>query len=191
MISSRTPEGEPAVCPICDTAFTAEPSDPGGDAPCPSCGHLLWFSRREIPEARRAVVHAHSPRWCAHHCSDAAALAVAGAGASMSGSAEARHPRASLSTLTERVQSACGLLLGCMVAFALVLGPLQQGSIISRGFSNLYSIMVVVALGVFIYARLVWAVGRLWAWWTRTLEGGERNLAEFGTGNWTGERACR
>ncbi len=169
MISSRTPEGEPAVCPICDTAFTAEPSDPGGDAPCPCCGHLLWFNRRAIPETRRAVVHAYSPRWCAHHRSGAAALEVAGAGASMRGSEEAGHPGASFSSLTERVQSACGLLLGCMVALALIWGPLPPGSIITRGFLDLFLIVGVVALGVFIYARLVWVVGRLWAWSTRTL----------------------
>jgi len=24
---------------------TIEPSDPTGDAPCPQCGHLLWFTR--------------------------------------------------------------------------------------------------------------------------------------------------
>lgn len=42
-ISSRTPEGEPHVCPVCGNAAAVEPSYPGGDSCCPSCGHLLWW----------------------------------------------------------------------------------------------------------------------------------------------------
>ena len=42
-ISSRTPEGLPNHCPICDTSICIEPSHPPGDAPCPKCGTLLWF----------------------------------------------------------------------------------------------------------------------------------------------------
>lgn len=42
-ISSRTPEGQPHRCPVCDHALRLEPSHPPGDAPCPSCGVLLWF----------------------------------------------------------------------------------------------------------------------------------------------------
>jgi serine/threonine protein kinase len=42
-ISSRTPEGQPHRCPICQAAVRIEPSVPPGDAPCPNCGHLLWF----------------------------------------------------------------------------------------------------------------------------------------------------
>lgn len=41
--SSRTPEGEPNKCPICENANNIEPSGTHGDAPCPCCGHLLWF----------------------------------------------------------------------------------------------------------------------------------------------------
>src|SRR5262249_60310367 len=41
--SSRTPEGSPNHCPICGTSLRLEPSQPAGDAPCPACGHLLWF----------------------------------------------------------------------------------------------------------------------------------------------------
>jgi acyl carrier protein len=44
-ISSRTPEGEPAVCPTCDSVVRVEPSLFFSDAPCPSCGCLLWFVR--------------------------------------------------------------------------------------------------------------------------------------------------
>lgn len=43
--SSRTPEGDDAYCPICDTNFVLEPSLFFGDAPCPNCGQLAWFIR--------------------------------------------------------------------------------------------------------------------------------------------------
>ena len=42
-VSSRTPEGQPNHCPLCGREITIEPSQPFGDAPCPSCGQLLWF----------------------------------------------------------------------------------------------------------------------------------------------------
>jgi anti-anti-sigma factor len=44
VISSRTPEGLPASCPVCGSHLKIEPSDPAGDAPCHRCGHLLWFT---------------------------------------------------------------------------------------------------------------------------------------------------
>jgi anti-anti-sigma factor len=44
VISSRTPEGLPNHCPVCNSDLRIEPSDPAGDAPCPRCGHLLWFT---------------------------------------------------------------------------------------------------------------------------------------------------
>jgi acyl carrier protein len=42
-ISSRTPEGTPNHCPVCNSDIRIEPSPPSGDAPCPKCGTLLWF----------------------------------------------------------------------------------------------------------------------------------------------------
>jgi hypothetical protein len=45
VVSSRTPEGEPAVCPVCGDVVRIEPSLYFYDAPCPSCGLLLWFVR--------------------------------------------------------------------------------------------------------------------------------------------------
>jgi hypothetical protein len=33
----------PNLCPICGNHVRIEPTVPPGDAPCPSCGHLLWF----------------------------------------------------------------------------------------------------------------------------------------------------
>lgn len=53
-ISSRTPEGTPNRCEICGHRVRVEPSLGTLDAPCPCCGHLLWFARTA---ARR-----HAPR---------------------------------------------------------------------------------------------------------------------------------
>jgi hypothetical protein len=50
--SSRTPEGSSNRCPVCGNKVFIGPSD-HGDAPCPCCGHLLWFSQNSLP---------HSPR---------------------------------------------------------------------------------------------------------------------------------
>lgn len=47
MISSRTPEGSPNDCPVCGKRVRMEPSYPKDDAPCPHCGHLLWFEKQE------------------------------------------------------------------------------------------------------------------------------------------------
>ena len=47
-ISSRTPEGEPHVCPVCGNVSAVEPSYPGGDSCCPACGHLLWWFRNRL-----------------------------------------------------------------------------------------------------------------------------------------------
>ncbi len=50
-ISSRTPEGDFNHCPICGHDLRLEPSQPAGDAPCPSCGSFLWFP--ESPDSSR------------------------------------------------------------------------------------------------------------------------------------------
>jgi hypothetical protein len=42
-ISSRTPEGQPNHCPVCDANVCIDPSPLFGDATCPNCGSLLWF----------------------------------------------------------------------------------------------------------------------------------------------------
>jgi acyl carrier protein len=42
-IASRTPEGEPNRCPICDHQVCVEQSRIFGDACCPHCNSLLWF----------------------------------------------------------------------------------------------------------------------------------------------------
>jgi hypothetical protein len=51
VISSRTPEGLPNCCPVCHSEIRIEPSNPAGDAPCPRCGHLLWFASVEDESA--------------------------------------------------------------------------------------------------------------------------------------------
>ncbi len=39
---TRTPEGSPGRCRVCGYRFYLEASWPGGDAPCPACGSLVW-----------------------------------------------------------------------------------------------------------------------------------------------------
>ena len=53
LISSRTPEGLPNRCPICGGEFDLEPSLPTGDAPCPQCGHLLWWFQQKFDRLDR------------------------------------------------------------------------------------------------------------------------------------------
>ncbi len=55
--ASRTPEGESNLCPICGHESRLEPSRPPGDAPCPYCGHLLWYSseRPESPLVQQTI----------------------------------------------------------------------------------------------------------------------------------------
>ena len=53
MISTRTPEGSPGECPVCGHDFAVEPSAfPTRDAPCPSCGCLVWFDEPEVLTVR-------------------------------------------------------------------------------------------------------------------------------------------
>src|SRR5260370_39930503 len=42
-VSSRTPEGSPFRCLVCGYEGRIDPSKPDLDAPCPSCGSLLWI----------------------------------------------------------------------------------------------------------------------------------------------------
>jgi signal recognition particle GTPase len=51
-ISSRTPEGQPNRCPVCGQRLRLSPSWPSADAPCPSCGSLVWFSRARVRRAK-------------------------------------------------------------------------------------------------------------------------------------------
>ena len=52
VISSRTPEGKPHLCPVCRIPPSRSPSDPAGDAPCPVCGHLLWFTWEDLGDVQ-------------------------------------------------------------------------------------------------------------------------------------------
>jgi anti-sigma B factor antagonist len=45
-------EGRPDRCPVCGVAV-AEGADvygPAGDAPCPHCGHMLWFASARVDD---------------------------------------------------------------------------------------------------------------------------------------------
>jgi DNA-directed RNA polymerase subunit RPC12/RpoP len=58
-ISSRTPEGVPHRCPVCGNEARIELSTVRGDAPCPSCGSLLWLkARRQPAQIRRLMIRA-------------------------------------------------------------------------------------------------------------------------------------
>ena len=48
VIASRTPEGSPNRCPVCNNEVKIDPSKPTLDAPCPHCGHLLWFTADKL-----------------------------------------------------------------------------------------------------------------------------------------------
>jgi hypothetical protein len=63
VISSRTPEGEPGHCPICSASVRVESSPETRDAPCPCCGHLLWFRRpQSVNTAEQAQLIAEEVR---------------------------------------------------------------------------------------------------------------------------------
>jgi hypothetical protein len=47
-ISSRTPEGDGYLCPICGKRAALEASAGCRDAPCPSCGALLYEIRDRL-----------------------------------------------------------------------------------------------------------------------------------------------
>ncbi|MCH5374763.1 MAG: hypothetical protein JJ992_12375, partial [Planctomycetes bacterium] len=59
-VSSRTPEGLPSHCPLCGAETNLEFSDPAGDAPCPSCGHLLWKSGQVLEMVRHSIAKSQS-----------------------------------------------------------------------------------------------------------------------------------
>ncbi len=71
-ISSRTPEGQPVRCPVCNADVRVETSPLYGDATCPVCGSLLmlgesrslWpFFRRPRLRQRRATARQSNGRW--------------------------------------------------------------------------------------------------------------------------------
>ena len=52
-VSSRTPEGLPSKCTLCGAHANVDFSEPASDAPCPSCGHLLWASAQLIQSIKK------------------------------------------------------------------------------------------------------------------------------------------
>ena len=57
-VSSRTPEGLPSECPLCNAKTNINFSDPADDAPCPNCGHLLWASVQLVQAVTRRYTDA-------------------------------------------------------------------------------------------------------------------------------------
>lgn len=47
-ISSRTPNGKSNWCAVCKQFCRIEPSCFSVDAPCPTCGQLLWFFEEDV-----------------------------------------------------------------------------------------------------------------------------------------------
>lgn len=54
----------PNRCPVCGNEVKIEPSTPVGDAPCPHCGTLLWFTSTDdglIFSALRVQIRSSKP----------------------------------------------------------------------------------------------------------------------------------
>jgi hypothetical protein len=62
VVSSRTPEGDPNRCAVCGHSCKVEPSSLSPDAPCPSCGHLLWFPAKGHKPKRETASAARTKR---------------------------------------------------------------------------------------------------------------------------------
>jgi acyl carrier protein len=59
-ISTRTPDGQ-TCCPICGCEGHLEPSLGTRDAPCASCGHLLWWCRQHLADLMEVPAEAITP----------------------------------------------------------------------------------------------------------------------------------
>jgi acyl carrier protein len=59
-VSSRTPEGIPSRCPLCDARAPIEFSEPAGDATCPNCGCLIWRSADVLDFVRQSIARSNS-----------------------------------------------------------------------------------------------------------------------------------
>jgi hypothetical protein len=53
--ASRTPEGARNRCYVCGNELRLEPTQPPGDATCPSCGSLIWFDTTPDTELDLAI----------------------------------------------------------------------------------------------------------------------------------------
>lgn len=54
-VSSRTPEGSPGRCVLCDKEVEIEFSNPGDDATCPYCGYLITRSAEILDQFKSFV----------------------------------------------------------------------------------------------------------------------------------------
>jgi acyl carrier protein len=60
IVSSCTPEGHPSRCTLCGAETNLLFSDPAGDASCPNCGHLLWFSADLLSTLQEKLAQAYN-----------------------------------------------------------------------------------------------------------------------------------
>ncbi len=152
VISSRTPEGEPNKCPVCGNEVCVEPSLWFGDAPCPNCGHLLWFFRTR----RETYFIEHTAASVLRDRVAAMALRHSGSPQSTSrdktsGSGQSR----SLARILEADQASLGLgiaLLGAMALACLAIwhGYLNAGTVL---FGNVASLAACFVGGVVWFMR--------------------------------------
>ena len=152
VISSRTPEGQPNKCPVCGNEVCVEPSLWFGDAPCPNCGHLLWFFRTRC-ETYFLEHEAASP------LRDRVAAMASGHMEPRPLSVQDKMPASDRARFRARILSAKRTWLGLGVALiaALVLSRLA----IWRGYLNnetvLVGILVILVAGF--VSGVVWLMG--------------------------------
>jgi hypothetical protein len=162
MISSRTPEGQPNRCPICRTACNVEPSNPAGDAPCPLCGHLLWFARDDGQDVRPAC-DVFSPRWSVPPAR-AVAMAFPGPGSSAERVVAAGDHRDGFSGLTDVAQYVCSWILIVSIALIVILWALNRPhTAMHRTLTDVVSLVGGLALIVFFFARPASLFAQRWA----------------------------
>jgi anti-anti-sigma factor len=45
---SKNPEDQPERCGVCGSELKVEPATAAAKAPCPRCGHLVWFTWEDL-----------------------------------------------------------------------------------------------------------------------------------------------
>jgi ABC-type transporter Mla MlaB component len=53
---ATTIQGLPPCCPVCGAIYRVAPADPEAAAPCPVCGHLVWFEWAEAESGHEVVI---------------------------------------------------------------------------------------------------------------------------------------
>jgi hypothetical protein len=127
VISSRTPEGQPNHCPVCGADLRIEPSDPAGDAPCPQCGLLLWFTRGAFQVIKPLPGASLEPESLGRLFDREGPPQLVGAGSSGDAGAAKRHRRSTVRPSRVAVigmwGSSCSAFLILMLALPLPATP--------------------------------------------------------------------